>query len=103
MTTTADGSLDGRVSLQPVIAKPVASLAATIDRWIYVFMAGLFMVTVLVGFIPVSLDKIAAVEAGRRPPFPPVLHVHAVLMGTWIALLLTQAGLVATGRRTLHW
>jgi hypothetical protein len=42
------------------------------------------------------------VEAGKRPPFPPVLHVHAVLMGSWLLLLLAQATLMATGRRALH-
>ena len=51
------------------------------DRWIYVFMAALFIATTLAGFIPDSLAKIAAVEAGQRAPFPPVLHLHAVLMG----------------------
>jgi hypothetical protein len=73
-----------------------------VDRWIFVFMAALFVATALVGFIPSSIEKLAAIEAGRRLPFPPVLHVHAVLMGTWLMLLLTQASLVATGRRALH-
>ena len=44
----------------------------------------------------------ALVEAGRRPPFPAVLHVHAALMGAWLPLLLTQTTLMATGRRALH-
>ncbi|NNC48623.1 MAG: hypothetical protein HKO13_09365 [Sphingomonas sp.] len=73
-----------------------------IDRWIFVFMAGLFCVTTLAGFIPSSLEKIAAVEAGLRPPFPPVLHLHAVLMGAWLTLLLTQTILMARGSRTYH-
>lgn len=73
-----------------------------VDRWIYVFMAGLFIVTTLVGFIPDSLAKIAAVEAGERAPFPPVLHLHAVLMGSWLLLLLTQTTLMATGRPARH-
>jgi hypothetical protein len=69
-----------------------------LDRWIFVFMAAFILATVLVGFVPASLGKIAAVEAGQRAPFPPVLHVHAVLMGSWVLLLLAQASLVA-GRR----
>ncbi|MEQ1509345.1 MAG: hypothetical protein ABL909_02955 [Sphingopyxis sp.] len=73
-----------------------------IDRWIYVFMAALFIATTLAGFIPDSLDKIAAVEAGQRPPFPPVLHVHAVLMGSWLMLLLAQTTLMATGNANHH-
>lgn len=78
------------------------TLARLIDHWIYVFMAALFLVTVLVGFIPDSLFKVEMVKAGQRPPFPVVLHVHAVLMGSWLLLLLAQTSLVATGREALH-
>ncbi len=81
---------------------PPASLAEVIDRWIYVFMASFFLVTVLVGFIPDSIDKIGAVRAGERPPFPNVLHVHAVLMGSWLSLLVAQTTLMATGRTAYH-
>lgn len=73
-----------------------------IDKWIFVFMAGLFFVTTLAGFIPSSLSKIAAVSAGMRAPFPPILHLHAVLMGAWLTLLLTQTILMATGNRRFH-
>lgn len=78
------------------------SFTAFIDRWIYVFMAALFVAVVLVGFIPDSLGKLAAVQAGQRPPFPAILHVHAVLMGCWLLLLLAQTLLMATGRRGPH-
>ena len=77
-------------------------LTAFIDRWIYVFMAALFFVTVLVGFIPDSLMKIEMVRAGERPPFPAILHVHAVLMGMWLLLLMAQTSLMATGRKAMH-
>lgn len=76
--------------------------AHAIDRWIYVFTAASFVVIVLAGFIPSSLAKIAAVEAGERPPFPLVLHLHAILMGSFLLLLLAQTTLVATGRCDLH-
>ena len=72
------------------------------DRWIYVFMAGLFIATVLLGFIPDSNRILANVAAGARPPLPPVLHIHAALMGSWLSLLLVQALLMATGRRGFH-
>lgn len=75
---------------------------AFIDRWIYVFMAAGFIAIVLAGFVPDSMGKIAAVQAGQRPPFPMMLHVHAALMGTYLLLLLTQASLVATGRVAWH-
>ncbi|MBO9557782.1 MAG: hypothetical protein J7515_04240 [Caulobacter sp.] len=75
---------------------------AFIDRWIYVFTAASFIVIVFLGFIPDSLGKMAAVQAGQRPPFPPVLHVHAALMGSYMLVLLTQTWLVATGRVAQH-
>jgi hypothetical protein len=83
--------------------KPEAgAFACFADRWIYVFMAALFIVTVLTGFIPDSMNLLAAVEAGERAPLPPILHVHAVLMAFWLLLLLTQTTLMATGHRAQH-
>jgi hypothetical protein len=76
--------------------------AGFIDRWIYVFTAASFIVITLTGFIPDSLMKVAAVQAGERPPFPIVLHMHAVLMGLFLLLLLAQTTLMATGRCDLH-
>lgn len=77
-------------------------IAETIDRWIYVFMAALFVATALLGFVPDSIGQVRAIGAGQRPPFPPVLHVHAVLMGGWLLLLLAQTTLVATGHKAFH-
>jgi hypothetical protein len=76
--------------------------ANAVDRWIFVGMAAWFMAIVLTGFIPDSMMKIAMVRAGERPPFPIVLHVHAVLMGSFLLLLLAQTWLMATGRREYH-
>lgn len=79
-----------------------APLARVIDKWIWVFMAALYVVITLVGFIPDSLMKMGLVDAGQRPPFPLVLHLHAILMGSFLLLLLAQTTLVATGRQHLH-
>ena len=76
--------------------------AHAVDRWIYVLTAASFVAIVLSGFIPSSLDKIAAVQAGERPPFPLLMHMHALLMGSFLLLLLAQTTLVATGRCDLH-
>ena len=76
--------------------------AHALDRWIFVFMAVWFIAIVLAGFIPDSLMKIEMVRAGARPPFPLVLHMHAVLMGSFLLILLTQTWLMATGRRQYH-
>jgi hypothetical protein len=42
--------------------------------------------------------KMAALSDGLRPPFPMILHVHAVLMGSFLVLLLIQTWLAAIGR-----
>jgi hypothetical protein len=76
--------------------------AHVIDRWIFAFMAAWFIAIVLTGFIPDSMMKVGMVQAGARPPFPIVLHMHAVLMGSFLLLLFAQTWLMATGRRDLH-
>lgn len=87
----------------PVMSSaPATDLTALIDRWIYVAMAVLLIVVTLTGFIPDSIMKIGMVETGKRLPFPPVLHLHAIAMGSWLLLLLAQTSLMATGRRAGH-
>lgn len=73
-----------------------------IDHWIFVVTSAWFILIVFVGFIPDSIMKIGAVQASQRPPFPPILHVHAVVMGTFLMLLLSQSLLMATGRCEQH-
>lgn len=85
---------------RPVQGSPF-SFARVADRWIWGSMAALFFVIVLAGFIPDSIQKIQAVQANQRPPFPWFLHIHAVAMGAWMLLLLAQTILIGTGRR--HW
>lgn len=76
--------------------------AHAIDRWIFVFMATWFIAIVLAGFVPSSIAKIELVRAGLRPPFPFMMHLHALLMGAFLVLLLAQTWLMATGRNDLH-
>ena len=76
--------------------------AHAVDRWIFVFMAAWFIAIVLAGFIPSSLTKIEMVRAGLRPPFPLIMHLHALLMGSFLLLLLAQTWLVATDRLAFH-
>ena len=76
--------------------------AHSIDRWIFVAMAAWFIAIVLVGFIPDAIGKVQAVQAGQRPPFPLILHMHAVLMGSFLLLLLAQSVMMATDRCELH-
>ena len=97
-TITADIGQSGRLR----DALSGTPRAHAVDRWIFVFMAVWFIAIVLAGFIPDSMMKVALVRAGERPPFPAVLHVHAVLMGSFLLLLLTQTVMMATGRKALH-
>ena len=76
--------------------------AHSIDRWIFVAMAAWFILIVLAGFIPDAVMKVEMVRAGTRPPFPLVLHLHAVVMGAFLLLLLAQTAMVATGRCEMH-
>jgi hypothetical protein len=76
--------------------------AHAIDRWIFIVMAAWYIVIVLLGFIPDAIGMVAAANAGQRPPLPVILHVHAVVMGSFLLLLLTQSVLMATGRCELH-
>jgi uncharacterized membrane protein len=80
----------------------IGQFARAMDRWIFVFMAAWFILLSLLGFIPDSLAKIAAVEAGQRHSFPLILHIHAILMGAFLLVLLAQTTVAATGRIWLH-
>ena len=97
MATSSDGSI-----ILPQTFETRGAVVAFIDRWIYVLMAVLILITVFFGFLPDSFEKIAAIRAGQRPAFPPILHVHAVLMGAWLTLLLAQTTLMATDHRGWH-
>jgi len=79
-----------------------STLTNAIDRWIYVFMAAYFIGITLTGFVPDSFSQVAAVQSGERLPFPLVLHLHAILMGSFLLLLFAQSTLAATGRLEYH-
>jgi hypothetical protein len=99
MATIATGPIrqDGRRDLLTGTPR-----AHALDRWIYVISAAFFIVIVLVGFIPDSTMKVEMVRAGLRAPFPPILHAHAVLMGSFLLFLLSQTWWVATGKQARH-
>jgi len=101
MTALVNAPADAVVAVAPRDRRG-NSIARGIDRWIYVFTAVSFLVIALAGFIPDSRHQIELLRAGQRPPFPLALHFHAVLMGSFLLLLLAQATLLATGRPDLH-
>lgn len=92
----------GSASSAIASGKDQGNWVSSADRWIFVFMAALFFVTALAGFIPDSVKKLDMVAASARPSFPAILHVHALLMGAWLSLLLVQSSLLASGNRKLH-
>ena len=99
MATLAEKGIEQKQQIDVLSGTPRAN---AIDRWIFVFMSVWFIVVILTGFIPDSIMKIAAVQAGERPPFPFVLHLHAVLMASFLTLVLAQTTLMATGRAEYH-
>jgi uncharacterized membrane protein YozB (DUF420 family) len=78
-------------SSQPAAIEPA-------DRLIYVLMALLFIAVAALGFGP----RLFATLQGNRSVDTPILHVHAVLMGSWLLLFLTQTSLAATGLLQRH-
>lgn len=89
-------------STLPLSARFGTRVAGLDDRRLFPLVAGLYLIIALLGFVPSSVQKLAEVAAGQRPPFLPVLHVHAAAMAGWLLLLLAQAGAAAAGRRRLH-
>lgn len=71
--------------------------ADAIERWIYVAMAGGLLAITLAGFVPDFFEMVAAVKDGTHPPMTTVLHLHAVLMGSFLLLLLAQTWLARRG------
>jgi hypothetical protein len=83
----------------PASALPLRTnaAAASVDRF-YAGMAWLFVLVAVVGFAPRSF----AIVTGTMPIPPLVVHLHAAVMASWVALLATQATLSLTGRMDLH-
>ncbi len=69
------------------------------DRRIYLAAAILFPIIVLIGFGPTYYLRFAF----ERPPVPSLLvHVHGILMTTWVAFFVAQVLLIRTKRQKVH-
>jgi hypothetical protein len=68
------------------------------ERLFFSGMAVAFAVVVFVGFAPTYFLR----TLSDRPPLPWLVHLHGVLLSTWILLLLVQTTLVALRRTDLH-
>jgi hypothetical protein len=78
------------------------SWVAVIDRWFYVAMTLFLIAVILIGFVPDSVLRAGDIAQGGRPDFLWQAHFHALTMASWMALLLTQTVLMATGRTGWH-
>lgn len=78
------------------------SLVEVIDRWFFVGMAVFLIAVILIGFVPDSFIRVADIESGGRPAFLWQAHFHALTMVSWMALLLSQTVLMASGRGGWH-
>ena len=69
-----------------------------VDRRFYFFMTVWLAALAIAGFAPKSIG----ILVGSVPVPPPLAHLHAFAMVSWLLLLVAQAGLVNAGRRDLH-
>jgi hypothetical protein len=81
----------------------------TSRRYDHIFFPGMatfFLVTVFVGFAQTyylsGVLKVPASKAILGPPLPLIVHLHAVVMSSWIVFLMVQTSLVAQHRVHLH-
>jgi hypothetical protein len=74
----------------------MTQVPARANRFFLFYALTLFLI-IMIGF-----PGHALLHPDRLPPIRPLLHIHAVAMGAWYALLLTQTALVAGGRVGLH-
>ncbi|MCF8879862.1 hypothetical protein L5876_08560 [Hyphobacterium sp. SN044] len=61
-----------------------------------------FYSLVLFAIVVTGFPLHAIVNADHLPPMRPLLHVHALLMGFWFALIVLQTGLIGRGQYALH-
>ena len=80
-----------------VVRAPAVS-ATSGRRRFYPTIAGLAIVTVLVGFAPRFYERAISGAPGPRP----FVLVHAAVFSAWMFLFLVQASLVAVHRTDLH-
>jgi hypothetical protein len=79
------------------LSAPLKTAGTSFER-MYAGMAWLLVVIAVSGFAPRSL----AIVSGTMPMPPFVVHLHAAVMASWVALLAVQATLSLAGRMDLH-
>jgi hypothetical protein len=77
---------------------PTASALRTESRYFYVWMGLGYLIVAFGGFIPTYWAKVATGTFNA----PTVLHVHGLLLFSWVCFYFLQVALVATGRTLDH-
>jgi|SRR5580698_2817375 hypothetical protein len=85
------------ISASPVIGPE--TLKTGMQRYFFVAMAALVILTVFAGFAP-SFYLRSAFHPDHELSI--LLHIHGLIFSTWIILFLVQALLIARGSRRLH-
>lgn len=75
-----------------------ATTLARFERRFYLIVTVLFLLLVLWTFAPTYFFKFLF----ATPPLSPLLHVHALVMAGWVALLVLQSALVTARRVGWH-
>ena len=70
----------------------------TQGQYFYVWMAAAFVLVAFGGFTPTYWAPMAAGTFAA----PPIIHLHGMLMFTWVCFYFVQTFLVATGRTLDH-
>ena len=80
------------------VAPATASELRTQSRAFYLWMATGFVIVAFGGFVPTYWAKLATGTFEG----PPILHVHGLMMFSWVCFYFFQTWLVATGRTANH-
>jgi len=67
-------------------------------RRFYVWMAAACLLIAVVGFMPTYFVPMASGHLNA----PPMVHIHGIVLFSWVAFLLTQSWLVSSGRTIDH-
>lgn len=68
------------------------------ERWFYLGMSIVIVITVFAGFAPTYFLR----PYFTTEPLLPLLHLHGLVFTAWIVLFITQTTLVATHRTHIH-
>ncbi len=90
-------AIEAATGLAPKQAWPFAPYRKS-DRNFFLTYVVLLWLGILGGFVPEIVSHIAQ----HKPPFPLIVHVHAIVFFGWLTLLTTQVLLIRRKRPDLH-